>query len=130
MGHRYPIPQVCCWTVVCWLPTLEGQGFKVMHTNNLKSVCAAASTNSLRILRALNLLGVPQRPEELAEGLELDIFTVNYEISRLEAAGIVQNNRSGLELAVDLRMLFCQPLMPTEPTKTSRTRRIRKGTRV
>ena len=104
------IPQVCCWTVVCWLPTLDLLGLKVMHSDALNAVCTAASTPSLRILRALNLLKVPQKPAEIAEGLELCPSVVSRELRRLETAGIVTTVDEQIHLAVDLNSFFGEPL--------------------
>jgi predicted transcriptional regulator len=88
-----------------------------MHPNALNAVCAAASTPSLRILRALNLLQVPQRPEEIAEGLELCLSVVTHELSKLEAAGIVRTIDEQIHLGVHLSSFFGEPLTPstTEP---------------
>jgi predicted transcriptional regulator len=84
-----------------------------MHPDALNAVCAAASTPSLRILRALNLLQVPQRPEEIAEGLELCLSIVTCALSRLEEAGIVRTVHGEIQLAVDLSSFFGEPLTPS-----------------
>lgn len=84
-----------------------------MHTDALNAVCAAASTPALRILRALNLLRVPQRPEEIAEGLEVCLSVVTHEISKLEAAGIVRTIDGRIHLNVPLSSLFGEPLTPS-----------------
>ncbi|WP_081434862.1 ArsR family transcriptional regulator [Pseudarthrobacter chlorophenolicus] len=81
-----------------------------MHPDALTAVCAAASTPSLRILRALNLLQAPQRPEELAEGLELCPSIVSHELSTLEAAGIIRTAGGHVHLGIRLSSLFGGPL--------------------
>lgn len=83
-----------------------------MHPDALTAVCAAASTPSLRILRALNLLQVPQRPEELAEGLELCPSVIANELSTLEAAGIIRVAGGQVNLDVHLSTFFGGPLTP------------------
>jgi len=85
-----------------------------MHTDALNAVCAAASTPSLRILRALNLLQAPQRPAEIAEGLELCISVVTHELSKLEVAGIVRTIDGQVHLGVHLSSLFGDPLTPSK----------------
>lgn len=89
-----------------------------MHPDALTAVCAAASIPSLRILRALNLLQVPQRPEEIAEGLELCHSVVAQEISRLEAAGVIRLTDGQVHLEVHLRSFFGGPLT-VAPTESS-----------
>ncbi|WP_423185050.1 hypothetical protein [Arthrobacter sp. NyZ413] len=88
-----------------------------MHSDALNAVCTAASTPSLRILRALNLLKVPQKPAEIAEGLELCLSVVNRELCRLETAGIVKTVDDHIHLAVDLNSFFGEPLIcaPRQP---------------
>jgi predicted transcriptional regulator len=83
-----------------------------MHPDALTAVCAAASTPSLRILRALNLLQVPQRPEEIADGLELCLSVVAHELSKLEAAGIIRTVDGQVHLGVHLGSFFGHPLTP------------------
>lgn len=99
-----------------------------MHPNALTAVCAAASTPSLRILRALNLLQVPQRPEEIAEGLELCPSVVAHELSKLEAAGIVKTVDGQVHLGVQLSSFFGVPLSP--PATPVPCRQERKAARV
>lgn len=99
-----------------------------MHSDALKAVCAAASIPSLRILRALNLLQVPQRPAEIAEGLELCLSVVTGELSKLETAGIVRTVDEEIHLAVDLSSLFGEPL--THALKQSPVPTDRKGLHV
>lgn len=123
IGTYISIPQVCCWTVVCWLPTLDSLGLKVMHPNSLHAVCAAASTPSLRILRALNRLQVPQRPDEIAEGLELCISVVSQALSELQEAGIVTSVHGEIQLAVDLKSFFSEPLAPSLSCPTNQPQR-------
>ncbi|MFF1831115.1 hypothetical protein [Paenarthrobacter sp. NPDC058040] len=85
-----------------------------MRTDILTAVCTAASTPSLRILRALNLLQIPQRLEEIAEGLELCPSIVAGELSKLERAGIVRTCNGEVRLSIDLNSLFGNPLMPAK----------------
>ena len=85
-----------------------------MRTETLTAVCTAASTPSLRILRALNLLQIPQRPEEIAEGLELCPSIVAGELSKLESVGIVRTSNGKIHLSIDLNSLFGNPLMSVE----------------
>lgn len=94
-----------------------------MHTDALNAVCAAASTPSLRILRALNLLQVPQRPEEIAEGLELCLSVVTHELSKLEAAGILRTIDGQVHLGVHLSSLFGDPLTPSTTQATCKRER-------
>ncbi|GLU70160.1 hypothetical protein Pure03_41360 [Paenarthrobacter ureafaciens] len=94
-----------------------------MHPNTLQAVCAAASTPSLRILRALNRLQVPQRPEEIAEGLELCISVVSQALSELQEAGIVTSVHGEIQLAVDLKSFFSEPLAPSLSRSTHQPQR-------
>ncbi|WP_456506185.1 ArsR family transcriptional regulator [Arthrobacter sp. UYCu723] len=94
-----------------------------MHPDALNAVCAAASTPSLRILRALNLLQVPQRPEEIAEGLELCPSVVTHELSKLESAGIVRTMDGLVHLGVHLSSFFGEPLTPSIPESTCQRER-------
>lgn len=85
-----------------------------MHPEAINAVCAAASTPSLRILRALNLLQTPQRPEEIAEGLDLYLSVVTHELAKLESANVVRTIEGRVHLSVNLAAFFAGPLLMSQ----------------